>query len=307
MRLLVRRAAALVPTLAGVVTLVFLFIHLIPGDPVDVMLGESAQSADKEALRHALGLDRPLAGQFTSFVGGLLHGDLGHSFALQAPVWRLVVGRYPATLELALAALAIAVAAALPLGIGAALRPRGWLDRLSVATALLGVSLPNFAVGPLLIIVFAIWLGWLPVSGRGGPAHLVLPALTLGFGMAGLLTRMIRASILETLREDYVRTALAKGLSRRRALVIHGLRNALNPVLTVLGLQFGALLAGAIITETIFAWPGIGRLTVDAINARDYPLIQGCVLAIGVGYVLANALTDLLYAVADPRVRHDDA
>ena len=302
-RLLTRSAASLIPRLFGVVTLVFLFIHLIPGDPVDVMLGETARAADKEELRPALGLARPLGEQYLSYLTGLVQGDLGESFALQAPVWQLIVSRYPATLELACAAVVLAVLTALPLGILAAAHPKTVIDRASVAAALLGVSVPNFALGPVLIILFSIGLGWLPVSGRGGLAHLVLPAVTLGLSMAGILARMTRASLLDTLHDDYIRTARAKGLATWRVLVGHALRNALLPVLTIVGLQLGSLLAGALITETIFAWPGIGRLTVDAITARDYPLIQGCLLAISVGYVTVNTATDVLYAVVDPRVR----
>ncbi len=299
-----RRAVALLPRLFGVITLVFLFIHLIPGDPIDVMLGETALPADKEALRRALGLERPLATQYADYLARLAHGDLGHSFAFQTPVARLVLERYPATLELALAAVVVALSIAVPAGIVAATRVGTIADHASVAVALLGVSVPNFALGPVLILVFSIGLGWLPVVGRGTPLHLVLPALTLGFSMAGILTRMTRASLLDTLCEDYIRTARAKGLSTWRVVVAHALRNATLPVLTVVGLQLGTLLAGAIITETIFAWPGIGRLTVDAITARDYPLAQGCVLAIAVGYVVVNAATDGLYALVDPRVRH---
>jgi peptide/nickel transport system permease protein len=305
-RLLARRAAPIIPRLIGVVTLVFLFIHLIPGDPVDVMLGETAQPADKDTMRRALGLDRPLPEQYVRYLRGLAHGDLGESFAFQAPVWHLVTRRYPATLELALAAVSIALCIAVPLGTLAAAFPRTLIDRGSVAVALLGVSVPNFALGPLLIIVFSIGLEWLPVSGRGSPAHLILPAVTLGIGMAGILARMTRTSLLETLREDYVRTARAKGLPTWRVLLIHALRNALLPVVTIAGLQFGTLLAGAIITESIFAWPGIGRLTVDAIAARDYPLVQGCVLAIGIGYVVVNTATDLAYTLIDPRLRQAD-
>ena len=301
--LLANSAALMIPRLLGIVTLVFLFIHFIPGDPVDMMLGETAQPADKEALRRALGLDRPLLEQYARYVGGLMRGDLGHSLAFQAPVSQLVTSRYPATLELALGAVVIALLAAVPLGVLAAARPGTLLDRGSVMFALLGVSIPNFALGPLLIIVFSISLAWFPVSGRGGLAHLVLPALTLGLSMAGILTRMTRASLIETLREDYVRTAHAKGLPAYRVLFTHALPNALTPILTILGLQFGTLLAGAIVTETIFAWPGIGQLTVNAIAARDYPLAQGCILAIGIGYIVVNSATDLLYALIDPRVR----
>jgi peptide/nickel transport system permease protein len=302
--LLARVLAPIVPRLLGVATLVFLFLHLIPGDPVDVMLGETALAADREALRQDLGLDRPIAERYVVYLWSLAHGDLGTSFALQAPVGQLILARYPATLQLAVAAMSICLALALPLGILAAARPRSILDGGSMALALVGVSVPNFALGPLLILVFSILLGWLPISGRGGPEHLVLPALTLGLSMAGVVARMTRAGLADTLREDYVRTARAKGLSAWRVLVRHALRNALLPVVTILGLQLGALLAGAIITETIFSWPGIGRLTVDAIAARDYPLVQGCVLAIATGYVIVNAATDLLYGLVDPRVRH---
>lgn len=302
-RLAVRTAARLVPRLLGVVTVVFLFVHLIPGDPVDVMLGESAAPADKDALRVALGLDRPLLDQYVSYLGGLLRGDLGESLAFRAPVWNLIVTRYPATIELTIAATLIAVAAGLTLGVVAAAHPGTLIDRGSVLLALGGVSVPNFALGPVLIVIFSIGLGWLPVSGRGGLSHLILPALTLGLSMAGILARMTRASVGEALRADYVRTAAAKGLPAWRILVVHALRNALLPILTIVGLQLGALLAGAIVTETIFAWPGVGRLTVQAIGARDYPLVLGCVLGIGIGYMLINAITDLLYALVDPRVR----
>jgi peptide/nickel transport system permease protein len=303
-----RAGVRVAPQLLSIVTLVFLFIHLIPGDPIDVMLGETAATADKDALRRAMHLDRPLFEQYLRYLGGLLRGDLGSSVAFRAPVWDLVISRYPATIELTAAAMAIALSIGMPLGIIAAAYPRTLLDRGSVTLALIGVSLPNFALGPLLIAAFSIGLGWLPVSGRGGLAHLVLPALTLGLGMAGILARMTRASLAASLRAEYVRTAAAKGLAGWRVLVVHALRNALMPILTIVGLQFGTLLAGAIVTETIFAWPGIGRLAVQAITARDYPLVLGCVLAIGVGYMVVNAATDLLYAVVDPRVRsHADA
>lgn len=301
--LLASRVALMIPRLLGIITLVFLFIHFIPGDPVDMMLGETAQPADKDALRRALGLDRPLVEQYLRYLGGLMRGDLGHSLAFQAPVSRLVMSRYPATLELALGAVVIALLAAVPLGVLAAARPGTLIDRGSVMFALLGVSVPNFALGPLLIIFFSIGLAWFPVSGRGGLGHLILPSLTLGLSMAGILTRMARASLIKTLREDYVRTARAKGLPAHRVLFGHALPNALTPILTILGLQFGTLLAGAIVTETIFAWPGLGQLTINAIAARDYPLAQGCVLAIGVGYIFVNTATDVLYTVIDPRIR----
>jgi len=302
-RLALRRLALTLPTILAAATLVFALIHLVPGDPIDVMLGESAQVADREALRRALGLDRPLPVQYAEFLRGLATGDLGRSLVHGTPVAGLLAARLPATFELTVAALAIAVGLALPLGLVAAARPGTWLDRGSIGFALLGVSMPSFWLGPMLIILFAIDLRWLPVSGRGTWAHLLLPAVTLGLGMAAILTRMTRASVLECLGEDYVRTARAKGVGRGRILARHALRNALAPVVTILGLQFGALLAGTVITETIFAWPGVGRLLIDAINQRDYPVVQGCILAIAASFVLANALADLVNLWLDPRTQ----
>jgi peptide/nickel transport system permease protein len=301
-----RRLLLLGPTLLGVGTLVFAFLHLVPGDPVEIMLGESAAPADVAALRHDLGLDRPLAAQYAGFLGRALRGDLGRSIAFHAPVARVIAGRYPATLELAGAALVVALALALPLGVAAAARPGSAVDQLARVASLAGACLPSFWLGPLLILVFSLQLGWLPVSGRGGIAHLLLPAITLGLGMASVLVRLTRASMLGALHEDYVRSARAKGAPEWRVLSVHALRNALLPVTTVAGLQAGALLAGAIITETVFAWPGLGRLVIQAIDARDYPLVQGCMLVIGVSYVAVNTATDLLYRAIDPRL-HDGA
>jgi ABC-type dipeptide/oligopeptide/nickel transport system permease component len=300
--LVVRRLLLVVPTLFGVVTLVFTFLHLVPGDPVEIMLGETAAPADVAALRRELGLDRPLAERYVLFVTRAARGDLGHSIAFRAPVASVIAARYPATLELAGAAFLLALGLALPLGVAAAVRPRTLVDRAARAASLAGACLPSFWLGPLLILLFSIHLGWAPVSGRGSPAHLVLPAATLALGMAAVLLRLTRASMLAALREDYVRTARAKGVPEWRVIAVHALRNALLPVTTVAGLQMGALLAGAVITETIFAWPGIGRLVVQAIDARDYPLAQGCVLAIGCTYVAVNAATDLLYRAIDPRL-----
>lgn len=298
----VKRLLGLPPTLLAAATMVFVVLHVVPGDPVEAMLGEMAQPADVAELRHELGLDRPLPSQYARFLAGLLRGDLGTSLAYHAPVAGIVAARYPATLELSAAALAVALVVAIPLGLLAAARPGTAVDHLSTGAALAGVCLPNFASGPLFILVFSIWLGWLPVSGRGGPSHLVLPALTLGLGMAGVLTRMTRATVLDALGEDYVRTARAKGASELRVFAAHALRNALNPLLTLVGLELGALLAGTVITETIFSWPGVGRLLIQAIAARDYPLVEGCVLAITASYVVVNAATDILYTVADPRL-----
>ena len=303
LRLALRRLLLTVPTVLAAATLVFLLVHLVPGDPVEVMLGESARAADKEALRQALGLDRPLVEQYQAFLVGLARGDLGRSLVTGEPVMTMLATRIPATAELTAAALAVGILLALPLGLLAAARPGTWIDRAAVAFALLGVSMPSFWLGPLLIILFAIELRWLPVSGRGTWEHLVLPAMTLGLGMAAILTRMTRASLLECMGEDYVRTARAKGVGRGRILGRHAFVNALSPVVTILGLQFGALLAGAVITETIFAWPGVGRLTIDAINQRDYPVVQACMLAIATGFVAANALADLANIWLDPRIR----
>jgi peptide/nickel transport system permease protein len=301
-----KRLAVLVPTVLGVATVVFLLTHAMPGDPVDIMLGEYAQAADREALSRRLGLDRPVSVQYLSFLSGLARGDLGRSIQGDQPVAELVALHAPATAELALAALLIAVAIALPLGLLSAWKAGGTVDRLSLAGSMLGVAVPNFWLGPMLVLLFSIQLGWLPVSGRGGAAHLVLPALTLGTAMAGLLVRMTRSSLLEVMGEDYVRTARAKGLGESMVMLRHVLANALTPLLSVLGLQLGGLLAGAVITETIFAWPGLGRLMVQAIYSRDYPVVQGCVLVIAVTYVLVNLLTDLAYVWANPRVNYGD-
>jgi peptide/nickel transport system permease protein len=301
---LVRRVVLAVPVVLGVATLVFLLIHLIPGDPVEIMLGESALPADRDALREALGLDRPILEQYGSFLWGLCRGDLGVSLQQRRSVTALIREHYPATLELTLAAMLISLLIALPAGILSGIRQYSVWDHSTMFLALLGVSMPNFWLGPLLIWVFSIQLGWFPVSGRGGLAHLLLPAFTLGASMAAIVARMTRSSVLEVLREDYVMTARAKGLPEARIILKHVLRNAMLPVLTVVGLQFGALLAGSIITETIFSWPGLGTLMVKAIQTRDYPVVQGCVLVIALSYVLVNLLTDLLYGVIDPRIRY---
>ncbi len=300
---LVRRLILLIPVTLGVVTFVFFIIHLIPGDPVDLMLGETARQAERAALTHRLGLDQPISKQYLLFLGGLLRGDLGKSLHNGEPVKKLIIDRLPATLELGAAALILALIIALPAGVVSATKQYSAWDHGSMFMALLGVSMPNFWLGPILIIIFSLQLGWLPVSGRGGLEHLVLPAITLGTALAAILTRMTRSSLLETLGEEYVRTARAKGLKERTVVWKHALRNSLNPILTILGLQVGVLLSGSIITETIFSWPGIGRLTVEAIWMRDYPVVQGAVLVIAMGYVLVNLAVDMLYAAIDPRIR----
>ena len=300
---ILRRLASTAVVVLGVVVLVFLLIHFIPGDPVDVMLGESAQPADREALRISLGLDKPILDQLVIYMKGLINFDLGRSLHSQQPITALLAERIPATVELALAALLVTLILALPLGLIAAARHNTAWDQGAMAFSLLGVSIPNFWMGPLLILVFALWLGWFPVSGRDAAGAVILPALTLGTSLAAILARMIRSSVLEVLGENFIRTAYAKGLSRRQVLIRHALPNAMLPVITILGLQLGTLLAGAVITETVFSWPGIGLLTIEAIQSRDYPVVQACVLLIALTYVLINSFTDLLYAMIDPRIR----
>lgn len=301
-RLLLTRLGSALVVVLGVCTLVFLLIHLVPGDPVEAMLGENAQVADREALRQALGLDRPLGEQYLAYIQRLARLDLGLSFQDRRPVAAILGERLPATLELTIAALALALTLALPLGVLAARHRGSPLDTGAMGLSLVGISIPNFWLGPLLILVFSLWLGWTPVSGREGPASLILPALTLGTGMAAILARMVRGSILEVLGEDYVRTARAKGLSEGRVLWGHALRNAWLPILTLIGLQLGGLLGGAVITETVFAWPGVGSLLVEAIQGRDYPVVQACVLLVSLSYVFVNTLTDLVYSWVDPRI-----
>jgi peptide/nickel transport system permease protein len=291
--------------LLGVATLVFSLIHLIPGDPAQAMLGDTASPEEIAELRGRLGLDRPLAEQYTSFLGGIVRGDLGVSLRTSQPVTSMIMERMPATFELAAAAMLFALAAAMPLGIAAAVWRGTSVDHSAMTLALMGISIPNFWLGPLLAIVFAVELGWLPVSGRGTWAHLVLPAISLGAALAAILARMTRATLLEELREQYVQAARARGTSRLRAVVRHAFRNSLIPVVTLIGLQFGAVLTGAVITETIFAWPGIGRLLIQSISFRDYPLVQGCILLIAITYVGVNLLTDLVYGVLDPRIRYE--
>ncbi len=297
------RMAQTIPLALIVCALVFSLIHLTPGDPVEMMLGDGARPAEVEALRRELGLDRPFGRQFVDYFAGLSRLDLGTSLRFRRPVTEVLAQHYPATLLLAVASMIAALALAVPLGVLAALRRGRALDHASRVIALLGVSIPNFWLGPMLIWLFAIRFDWFPVSGREGPASLVLPAVTLGTALAGLLTRMVRSSLVDELDRPYLVAARAKGLGRLQAVARHATKNASIPVVTVVGLQFGALLTGAIITETIFSWPGLGRLIVQAIQARDYPLVQGGVLIIAMSYLLLNLLTDLAYALLDARIR----
>jgi ABC-type dipeptide/oligopeptide/nickel transport system permease component len=303
LRALLFRLVYTIPVVWLVVSIVFLMIHLVPGDPIEQMLGEGARPSDIAALRHAYGLDAPLGQQYLHYWRGVLHGDLGHSLRLNDSVTHLVLARYPYTVELTAAALLVALALSFPAGVISAVRRDRWQDRTLSVVSLLGLSFPGFALGPILILIVSIKLGWLPVSGAGSISHLILPAITMGAALAAILTRMIRTAMLEELGQDYIRTARAKGLPERTVVYKHALRNALIPVITLVGLQFGALLAGAIVTETIFSWPGVGRLTVSAISNRDYSLLQGCILAVGLTYVLVNLATDVLYLVVNPRIR----
>ena len=305
LRFLVRRILLTIPVLLGVATLVFSLIHLIPGDPVVSMLGDGAPPEAVVELRSRLGLDRPLYLQYMSFLSGLAHGNLGTSLRTSEPVTAAIADRLPATFELAAASMLVAIVIAIPLGVIAAVGAGTFVDHLATTFALIGISMPNFWLGPLLAIVFAVELGWLPVSGRGTLAQLVLPAITLGAPLAAVLARTTRASVIEELRELYVTAARARGVSNVDAVLKHAFRNSLIPIVTVLGLQLGAVLTGAVITETIFAWPGVGRLLIQSINFRDYPLVQGCILLIALTYVSMNLLTDLAYGLLDPRIRHE--
>ncbi|HPQ80874.1 MAG TPA: ABC transporter permease [bacterium] len=298
-----KRALMALPVMLAAATLVFLLIHSIPGDPVDLILGEQAMQVDREELSQELGLDRPLFSQYGAFLAGLSSGDWGRSLFDNRPVLSHIREHAGATIVLAVCAMFVAVAIAIPAGVFAAVRKGGFLDQAAMVASLVGISVPNFWLGPVLILVFAVELGWLPISGRESWASLILPAFTLGFGLSAMLSRLTRASMIDELGRGYVTTARAKGLSERAVILKHAFRNALNPVITIVGLEVGSLLAGAIITERIFNWPGIGSLLMDSINRRDYPLVQGCILVIAFAYVVVNAVTDCVYRFVDPRVK----
>lgn len=288
----------------GVLVLTFLLIHLVPGDPVDVMLGDSASVTDRNALREQLGLNKPLLSQFGSYLGSLAQGDLGRSIHTKTPIIELFKTRYPASIKLALLSLLIGIAIGVPLGVYAALKAGRWQDLVVTIISVRLSAMPVFWLGPMLMLVFAVWLGWLPVSGMDEPTSIILPAMTLGFGLSAILTRMTRTSLLEVLNDDFIRTARAKGLSEKKVIFTHALRAALLPIVTIVGLQMGSLLAGTVITETIFSWDGVGSLLVESIEKRDYPVTQACVLAVALSYVVINLLTDIVYCIVDPRMRH---
>ncbi len=301
---IIRRLLQMIPITLGILTLIFSLIHLIPGDPAAQIAGEGARPQDIENVRKALGLDKPLWKQYTTYLNNLAHGDLGRSFRTNESVATEIRDRYPATMQLAFGAMLVALLVAFPLGIISAIYRNSWIDNVARFFALIGVSMPSFWFGPLLIIAFAINREWFPVSGReDGLRSLVLPSVTMGLALSAILTRMIRVSLAEELSQLYVTTAIAKGVSRSKAIFRHALKNAMIPVITVLALQFGSLLTGAIITEQIFSWPGLGRLLIQSISTRDYPQVQASILVIALTYIMVNFISDLLYGVVDPRIK----
>ena len=300
---LIKKLLSFASVIFGVLLLTFLLIHAVPGDPVDVMLGESASVADRQSLRADLGLNQPLITQFGSYIQKLSQGDFGTSIHTKTPIIDLLKARYPATLKLAGLALLIGICIGVPLGVWAALKAGHWQDLMVTIVSVRFSAMPAFWLGPILMLIFAVWLGWLPVSGMDSAQSIILPAVTLGLGLSAILTRMTRTSLLEVLNDDYIRTARAKGLSEKTVIIRHALRAALLPIITIIGLQMGSLLAGTVITETVFSWDGIGRLLVESIEKRDYPVTQACVLAVALSYVIVNLMTDIAYRFADPRVR----
>lgn len=302
---LFRRLLLTVPVLLGVTFIIFAMVRLIPGDPAQVIAGEQATRETVEAVRRSLGLDQPIPVQYARFLIDLLSGDMGRSVRTYRPVVRELADRFPNTIELTLAAMLVASLIGITAGVVSATRQNRWPDTLSMLLALGGVSIPVFWLGLMLILLFSVILGWFPPVGRGTWAQLVLPSITLGAASAAIVARMTRSSLLEVLRQDFVMTARAKGLAERLVIYKHALKNAMIPVVTVLGLQFGTLLSGAVLTETVFAWPGIGRLIVESILARDYPVVQGAVLLTALTFVFVNLAVDLLYSVLDPRIRYE--
>jgi len=301
---IIRRFLQMIPITLGILTLIFSLIHLIPGDPAVQIAGEGARPHDVQNVRIALGLDKPLWQQYVTYLNRLAHGDLGRSFRTNESVAKEIAVRYPATMQLAFGAMLVALLVAFPLGIISAIYRNSWIDNLARFFALIGVSMPSFWFGPLLIIAFAINREWFPVSGReDGLKSLVLPSVTMGLALSAILTRMIRVSLADELGQLYVTTAIAKGVTRSKAIFRHALKNALIPVITILALQFGSLLTGAIITEQIFSWPGLGRLLIQSITTRDYPQVQASILVIALTYIMVNFISDLLYGVVDPRIK----
>lgn len=302
--MIARRLMAIVPVLLVVAALVFAIIHLVPGDPVLAMVGAEAARADIELMRERLGLNRPLPVQFADYLGGVAQGDLGTSIRTGRPVLEEVAARFPRTLQLALVALGISMFVGIVLGVTAAVFRGTWIDSIAVLIAIVGVSAPTFWIGLALIFVFAVDLRWFPTGGAETWKHVVLPAATLGFHYAAVIARVTRSSMLDVLADDYVRTARAKGLAAWRVILQHALKNALIPTITIVGLQFGALISGSIVVEVVFSWPGLGLLLITALNSRDYPVVQACILTIATAFILVNLIVDVLYGVVDPRVRY---
>ena len=304
LRYVMKRLLLAVPVLLGVTFVMFLIAQITPGDPAVILLGERATPEELATVRQQLGLNDPWYVQYYKYVSGAVRGDLGQSYRSRTPVFDELMARFPNTVQLTLAAMAIAITIGLPLGVLSAVKQNSLVDRFAIVFAILGSSMPVFWIGLILILVFSLRLQVLPASGKGGLEHLILPATALGVGASALIARITRSSMLEVLRNDYIRTARAKGLRERPVILGHGLRNALIPVVTVVGLQFGALLGGAVLTETVFAWPGIGRHIVQAIGQRDYPTVRGGVLLVATTFVIINILLDVLYAYLDPRIKY---
>jgi len=300
---ILKRLVQVIPTIFGIITLIFFSIHLIPGDPVDIMLGENALPIAKMELKKNLNLDKPIIEQYLIYLKNIIFLNAGNSIFSHQPVFKEILARFPATLQLTILSIIIAIIIALPLGIISAVKKDSFIDFFSRILSLSGISIPNFWLGPMLIILFSIWLNLLPVSGKDNFLSYILPALTLGSHLAAVLTRMIRTSMLDVLKEHYILTARAKGLNKFVILFKHTFKNALIPVITIIGLQFGSLLSGSIIVESVFAWPGIGKLLITAISTRDYPLVQSCVLFISVLFVFVNLITDICYSFVDPRIK----
>ena len=300
---ILKRLASLLPVCLGVLIVIASLTRLVPGDPVEAILGDYATEEDKQAMRKSLNLDEPISNQVFAYFKGVFQGDLGDSIVYSAPVWAMIVSRLPATIELAIASLLVALLISIPAGIISAYKPRGLIDFSAMSVAIAGVAIPNFWLGPVLVLFFSVYLGWLPVSERSDLSSYILPAITMGTALSAALSRITRNSFLDVMSEDFVRTAYAKGGSDIRVLIKHCLRNASLPVVTVVGLQFGVLVTGAVITEKIFDWPGVGSLLLEGIHTRDYTVIQGCVLVFSASYLLVNLATDIIYAVVDPRIR----
>jgi len=302
---LIKRLISTIPVLIGISLLLFFMLRMLPGDPAQVLAGQMATPQEIENIRHQLGLDRPIYEQYAIYLSHLARFDLGRSARTQNPVIEEIWARLPNTLLLAVVAIGLACLFGIPAGIISAVRPYSWIDYAVTMTALFGISMPVFWLGLMLVVIFAVWLHWLPAGGIGGWQYVILPSITLASFVVAFIARMTRSTMLETLSQDYTTTARSKGLTEKMVVIKHALRNALIPIITVVGLQFGLLLGGAVLTETVFAWPGIGRLIVDSILARDYPMIQGVILIFGLLYILVNLAVDLVYAFVDPRIRYD--